>query len=67
MFHSKEFSVNATSSFKLLTPNKGEIIANGVLKIYSSIIRGVTDASKNKDSKVGTQKYCIAQNQVQGE
>lgn len=64
MFHSKEFSVNATSSFKLLTPNKGEIIANGVLKIYSSIIRGVTDASKNKDSKLGTKKYCAEQNQV---
>ena len=64
MFHSKEFSVNATSSFKLLTPNKGEIIANGVLKIYSSIIRGVTDASKNKDSKLGTKKYCVEQNQV---
>ena len=64
MFHSKEFSVNATSSFKLLTPNKGEIIANGVLKIYSSIIRGVTDASKNKDSKVGTKRYCSQQNQV---
>ena len=47
-----------------MSPNKGEIIANTVLKIYSSIIRGVTDASKNKDSKVGTKKYCAEQNQV---
>ena len=64
LFHSKEFSVNATNSFKILSPNKGEIIANTVLKIYSSIIRGVTDASKNKDSKVGTKRYCSQQNQV---
>ena len=64
LFHSKEFSVNATNSFKIMSPNKGEIIANTVLKIYSSIIRGVTDASKNKDSKVGTKKYCAEQNQV---
>ena len=58
-FHSKEFSVNATNSFKIMSPNKGEIIANTVLKMYSSIIRGVTDASKNKDSKVGTRKFCV--------
>jgi len=64
MFHSKEFSVNATNSFKIMSPNKGEIIANTVLKMYSSIIRGVTDASRNKDSKVGTKKYCDDQNQV---
>lgn len=64
LFHSKEFSVNATNSFKIMSPNKGEIIANTVLKIYSSIIRGVTDASKNKDSKVGTKRYCAEQNQV---
>jgi len=64
LFHSKEFSVNATNSFKIMSPNKGEIIANTVLKIYSSIIRGVTDASKNKDSKVGTKRYCSQQNQV---
>ena len=64
LFHSKEFSVNATNSFKIMSPNKGEIIANTVLKIYSSIIRGVTDASKNKDSKVGTKKYVAEQNEV---
>ena len=64
IFHSKEFSLNATSSFRIMTPNKGEIIANGMLKIYSSIIRGVTDACKNKDSKVAGKKYVAEQNQV---
>ena len=63
-FHSKEFHVNAKNLYKIATPNRGEIIANGVLKIYSSIIRGVTDASKNKDSKVGGKKYVAEQNQV---
>ena len=64
IFTAKEFTVTASNSFKIMSPNKGEIIANTVLKIYSSIIRGVTDASKNKDSKVGTKKYCAEQNQV---
>ena len=64
IFTAKEFTVTASNSFKIMSPNKGEIIANTVLKIYSSIIRGVTDASKNKDSKVGTKKYCAEQNKV---
>ena len=64
IFTAKEFTVTASNSFKIMSPNKGEIIANTVLKIYSSIIRGVTDASRNKDSKVGTKKYCAEQNQV---
>ena len=53
---SKSFKVTAVNSFKIATPQKGEIVANGLLKIYSSVIRGVTDACAVKDSKNGNQK-----------
>tara|TARA_B100001094_G_scaffold303136_1_gene331004 strand:+ start:68 stop:730 length:663 start_codon:yes stop_codon:yes gene_type:complete len=49
--NSKKLIVNAANSFKIVTPQEGEIVANGLLKIYSSIIRGVTDACAVKDSK----------------
>ena len=52
-FNSKSFKVNAANSFKIVTPQLGEITANGLLKIYSSVIRGVTDACAVKDSKNG--------------
>ena len=54
---SKKFLVNAKSVYKILTPGTGEVIANGVLKMYGSIIRGVSDACAQKDSKVGGQRY----------
>ena len=41
--------------YKLCTAGDAEIVANGVLEIYGSIIRGVTDAVKIKDSKVAGQ------------
>ena len=34
------------------------LVWNECMKIYSSIIRGVTDAVKVKDSKVGGKKIC---------
>ena len=60
---SKKFLVNAKSVYKILTPGTGEIIANGVLKMYGSIIRGVSDACAQKDSKVGGQRYQQQNNQ----
>ena len=44
---------NASMMYRLVSPQRGEIVSNGVLKIYGSIIRGVTDACSVKDSKVG--------------
>ena len=41
-----------------------EVIANSTLKIYGSVIRGVSDAVSVKDSKVGGQRYQTQQNQV---
>ena len=57
VMNSKEFHVNAKNLYKIASPGKGEIIANEVLKMYGSIIRGVTDAVAIKDSKVGGQPY----------
>jgi hypothetical protein len=54
---SKKFLVNASASYKICTPGTGEVISNGVLKMYGSIIQGVTDACAKKDSKVGGQRF----------
>ena len=61
---SKEFHVNASVTYKIASPGKGEIIANEVLKMYGSIIRGVTDAVAIKDSKVGGQPYWGEQQRI---
>lgn len=45
--------VNAKSLYRLATPGTAEIIANGAMTLYASLIRGVSDAVANKDSKVG--------------
>lgn len=50
---SKKILANAQMMYRLVSPQRGEIVSNGVLKIYGSIIRGVTDACSVKDSKVG--------------
>jgi hypothetical protein len=61
---SKKLLMNATSHYKLATPGTGEVISNGVLKMYGSIIQGVTDACSVKDSKVGGQKFQQKNNKV---
>ena len=54
---SKKLLMNAKSFYRIASPQTGEVVANGVLKLYSSIIRGVTDAVAVKDSKVGGQRF----------
>lgn len=54
---SKKILMNAKNHFKLVSPGSGEVVANSVLKMYGSIIRGVTDACSKKDSKVGGQNF----------
>ena len=53
----KKVLINAKSMYKLATAGKAEIIANSSMKIYSSIIRGVTDAVATRDSKVGGRRF----------
>lgn len=49
----KKVLLNAKSSYKLATPGTAEIAANGGMSLYASLIRGVSDAVANRDSKVG--------------
>jgi hypothetical protein len=61
---SKKLLMNAKNHYKLATPGTGEVISNGVLKMYGSIIQGVTDAVAKKDSKVGGQNFQRKNNKV---
>jgi len=49
----KKFLLSATSLYRLSSVGKAEIVANSNMKIYSSMIQGITDAVANRDSKVG--------------
>ena len=53
---SKSFKINAVNTLSFNSPSNMEIAANGVLTLYGSVIRGVTDACAVKDSKNGNQK-----------
>lgn len=46
----KEVSISAKSIYRLVSTGKAEIVANSSMTIYSSLIRGVTDAVSNKDA-----------------
>ena len=64
MIHeTKKVLINASVMYKLSTSGIGEVTANSVLKVYGSIIRGVTDACSKKDSKCGGKRYQADQNQ----
>jgi len=62
--NSKKFSVDATTSYRIFTSGTGEVVSNSILKMYGSIIKGVTDAVSTKDSKCGGQNYQQKQNQT---
>ena len=53
----KKLLVNTSTIYKLVSTGTGEIVANTALKMYASIVKGVTDAVKVKDSKNHHQKY----------
>ena len=54
---SSKIVMNSKIKTKMVSSGVTEIIANSTLKIYGSIIRGVTDAVALKDSKVGGQRF----------
>ena len=63
MIHeTKKVLINASVMYKLSTSGIGEVTANSVLKVYGSIIRGVTDACSVKDAKTGGQRFNKDQN-----
>lgn len=49
----KKVIVNASSMYKLATSGLASIVANSAMELYAPLIRGVSDAVANKDSKVG--------------
>ena len=53
---SKSFKINSVNSLSFNSPSNMEIAANGVLTLYGSVIRGVTDACAVKDSKNGNNR-----------
>lgn len=57
----KKVIINAKSMYKLATAGRAEICANSSMKIYGSIIRGVTDAVATKDSKNNNRPFQNAQ------
>lgn len=61
---SKKFLVNASSKYVLASSGMAEIVANSQMQIYSSVIRGVTDACSKKDSKVGGKKFQQKNNKI---
>lgn len=49
----KKVVVNAGSMYKLATSGMASIVASSAMELYAPLIRGVSDAVSNKDSKVG--------------
>ena len=60
---SKKILVDGTVNVKIMSAGITEVVGNSCLKIYGSIIRGVTDAVSVKDSKVSGKRYQELQNQ----
>ena len=71
---SETFTVHKTPKIILkstsLTLFKGtgiiEVSANSCLKVYSSLIKGVTDASSKKNSKIGGELEGAKNNTIKG-
>ena len=54
---SSKIIMNSKIKTKIVSSGVTDICSNSCLKLYSSIIRGVTDAVAIKDSKVGGQRF----------
>ena len=61
---SKKILVDGTVNVKIMSAGITEVVGNSCLKIYGSIIRGVSDACSVKDSKVGGKRYQQKESQV---
>ena len=59
--NSKKTMISSKAFFRISTPGIGEVVANGILQMYGSIFRGVSDGCYLKNSKVGGRNYAIAQ------
>ena len=64
MILTKKFLVDSKNTFKIFSTGIGEIVANSRLKLYGSVIGGVTDGCAKKDSKCGGQLFQRKNNQT---
>ena len=60
----KKIMLSSKMNTKIMSAGITECIGNSCLKIYGSVIRGVSDAVSVKESKVGGQRYQQQQNQT---
>ena len=60
-----KIQLNGATLVRIASPQKVEVAANAVLQMYGSIIRGVTDAVSEKDSKVGGKRIQKKENQTE--
>ena len=60
----KKIQFSSKNNTKILSAGITECIGNSCLKLYGSVIRGVSDAVAVKDSKVAGQRYQQQQNQA---
>ena len=59
--NAKKTMISSKAFFRISTPGIGEVVANGILQMYGSVFRGVSDGCYLKNSKVGGRNYAIAQ------
>jgi len=59
--NAKKTMISSKAFFRISTPGIGEVVANGILQMYGSIFRGVSDGCYLKNSKVGGRNYAVAQ------
>lgn len=58
---SKKILINSKSYIKIASSGKIEMAANGCMKVYGSLIQGVSDAVALKNSKVGGKEFQVKQ------
>jgi|9_EtaG_2_1085328.scaffolds.fasta_scaffold02562_4 hypothetical protein len=63
---SRKVFFNAKVLCKICSPQQVDICANGVLRLYGSMIRGCSDASAVKDSKQGMKNFVLQQQIKEG-
>ena len=59
--NAKKTMISSKAFFRISTPGIGEVVANGILQMYGSVFRGVSDGCYLKNSKVGGRNYAVAQ------
>ena len=65
ILNAPKIQLNGATLVRIASPQKVEVAANAVLQMYGSIIRGVTDAVSEKDSKVGGKRIQKKENQTE--